>query len=321
MPASLTTQPIQPLDLGQGIDLREVIRIWLRGLGQVMFQRHAGTGLLFLIGMAVGSPWLAGGAALGGAIGPLLAGLLRRDRAAIADGLYGYNSALVGAAAGFFLPPNLTTLALAAGGAALAVPVTGLFRRLPFPAYTTAFVIVAWGMLLLAGNLGGSQPATAAPETVPPAGWAGLAEEVLAGLAEVMFSANAATGFCFLVGIFWSAWRQAIVAVAGAALGTCLAIYHGDPAGQLALGIYGYNAALAAMAAHLAWPSLVPAALAACVSVPLTEFFPSNFGVPALTSPFIMATWIVLLLLRLDRSLSPNKDHDQDHDKDHERCT
>ena len=67
------------------------------------------------------------------------------------------------------------------------------------------------------------------------------------------------------------------------------------------------------MAAWLAWPSLVPAALAACVSVPLTEFFPSNFGVPALTAPFIMAAWIVLLLLRLDRSLSPNKDH--------ERCT
>ena len=305
--------PEGPLVHGQAIDLQEAVRIWLRGLGQVMFQRHAGTGLLFLIGMAFGSPWLAVGAAVGGAIGPLVAWLLRRDRAAIADGLYGYNSALVGAAAGFFLPPNLTTLALAAGGAALAVPVTGLLRRLPFPAYTTAFVIVAWGMLLLAGDLGDRLPATAAAEPVLRPGWTGLAEEVLAGLAEVMFSANVASGVCFLAGIAWSAWRQAIVAVAGAALGTCLAIYHGDPAGQLALGIYGYNAALAAMAAWLAWPSLVPAALAACVSVPLTEFFPSNFGVPALTAPFIMAAWIVLLLLRLDRSLSPNKDH--------ERCT
>ena len=302
-----------PLARDQAVDLQEAIRIWLRGFGQVMFQRHAGTGLLFLIGMAFGSPWLAGGAAVGGMIGPLLAGLLRRDRAAIADGLYGYNSALVGAAAGFFLPPNLTTLVLAAGGAALAVPVTGLLRRLPFPAYTTAFVIVAWGMLLLAGDLGDRLPATAAAEPVLRPGWTGLAEEVLAGLAEVMFSANVLSGVCFLAGIAWSAWRQAIVAVAGAALGTCLAIYHGDPAGQLALGIYGYNAALAAMAAWLAWPSLVPAALAACVSVPLTEFFPSNFGVPALTAPFIMAAWIVLLLLRLDRSLSPSEDH--------ERCT
>ena len=106
--------PEGPLVHGQAIDLQEAVRIWLRGLGQVMFQRHAGTGLLFLIGMAFCSPWLAVGAAVGGAIGPLVAWLLRRDRAAIADGLYGYNSALVGAAAGFFLPPNLTTLALAA---------------------------------------------------------------------------------------------------------------------------------------------------------------------------------------------------------------
>lgn len=297
----------------RAVDLQEAVTIWLRGLAQVMFQRHAGTGLLFLIGMGLGSPWLAGGAALGGAIGPLVAWLLRRDRAAIADGLYGYNSALVGAAAGFFLPPNVTTLALAAGGAALAAPVTGLLRRLPFPAYTAAFVIVAWGMLIIAGDLGDCLPAKAAPERVLRSGWTGIAEEVFAGLAEVMFSANTLSGICFLVGIAWSAWRHALVAVVGALLGTCLAIYHGDPAGPLALGIYGYNAALAAMAAWLAWPSLVPAALAACVSVPLTELFPSRFGMPALTAPFIMATWIVLLLLRLDRSLNPNKDH--------ERCT
>ena len=295
------------------VHLRKAIAIWLRGLGQVMFQRHAGTGLFFLVGMALGSPWLSAGAAIGGAVGPLVAWLLRRDRAAIADGLYGYNSALVGAAAGFFLPPNVMTLALAAGGAALAVPVTGLLRRLPFPAYTTAFVIVAWGMLILAGDLGDRLPAAASPERVLRPGWTGLAEEVFAGLAEVMFSANALSGICFLVGIAWSAWRHALIAVVGAILGTFLALYHGDPAGQLALGIYGYNAALAAMAAWLARPSLVPAALAACVSVPLTEFFPSNFGVPTLTAPFIMAAWIVLLLLRLDRSLSPNEDH--------ERCT
>jgi urea transporter len=297
----------------RAVHLQEAVTIWLRGLGQVMFQRHAGTGLLFLVGMALGSPWLAAGAAVGGAIGPLVAWLLRRDRAAIADGLYGYNSALVGAAAGFFLPPNIMTLALAAGGAALAVPVTGVLRRLPFPAYTTAFVIVVWGMMTLAGDFGDRLPATAAAETVARPGWVGLAEKVFSGLAEVMFSANAASGACFLAGIAWSAWRHAVVAVVGALLGTCLAIYHGDPAGQLALGIYGYNAALAAMAAWLARSSLVPAALAAFVSVPLTEFFPSSFGVPALTAPFIMAAWIVLLLMRLDRSLSTSEDP--------ERCT
>jgi urea transporter len=307
------SEPREDLSVDLHVDLENAVKIWLRGLGQVMFQRHAGTGLLFLVGVSIGSPWLAGGAALGGAIGPLVAWLLRRDRVAIADGLYGYNSALVGAAAGFFLPLNAVTIALAAGGAALAVPVTGLLRRLPFPAYTAAFVVVAWGMLILAGDLDDRLPASVAAETVLRPGWAGLAEEVFAGLAEVMFSAHAASGLCFLAGIAWSAWRHAVVAVVGALLGTCLAIYHGDPAGQLALGIYGYNAALAAMAAWLARPSLVPAAVAAFVSVPLTEFFPSSFGVPALTAPFIMAAWIVLLLLRLDRSLSTSEDS--------ERCT
>jgi urea transporter len=122
-------------------------------------------------------------------------------------------------------------------------------------------------------------------------------------VAEVMFSASALSGGCFLAGIAVSCWRQAVVAVLGAVLGTVGAMYHSDPSGPLALGMYGYNAALAAMAAYLARPSLVPAALAALASVPLVEFFPTTLGVPALTAPFIMAAWIVLAFMAVDAAL------------------
>ena len=278
----------------------QALLVVLRGLGQVMFQRNALTGILFLAGMAVASPWLAVGAALGGVIGPIVAAALRFPHADIDDGIYGYNSALVGAAAAALLPPTMVTWGLAVVAAALAAPLTWLLRRqLHFPTYTTAFVLATWGMLLTAGLLADTPLPPPAPAVTKP-GWEGMADEIFAGVAEVMFSANAVSGICFLVGIALSSWRQAVVAVLGAALGTLGAMYHGDPAGAVALGIYGYNASLAALAAYLARPSLVPAALAAFASVPLVEFFPTTLGVPALTAPFIMAAWIVLAFMAID---------------------
>ena len=281
----------------------QTLLVVLRGLGQVMFQRHAVTGLLFLVGLAIASPWLAVGAGIGGVIGPLVAAALRLGSTDIEDGIYGYNSALVGISAAALLPPTVMTWGLAVAGAALAAPVTWLLRRqLHFPTYTTAFVLVTWGMLLAAGALG-DRPLPPPATAFARPGWEGFVDEVFAGVAEVMFSANAISGLCFLAGIAVSSWRQAVVAILGAALGMLGAMYHGDPSGAIALGIYGYNASLAALAAYLARPSLVPAALAAFASVPLVEFFPTTLGVPALTAPFIMSAWIVLAFMAIDTAL------------------
>jgi urea transporter len=279
-----------------------MLTVVLRGLGQVMFQRNAVTGLLFLAGMAIASPWLAAGAAVGAIIGPIVAALLNLGRSELEDGIYGYNSALVGAAAAALLPVTPLSWALAVGGAAAAAALTWLLRLARFPTYTAAFVLVTWGMVLVAG-LAGDRPPQPATMAVPKPGMAGFAEEVLAGVAEVMFSTSSISGLCFLAGIAVSSWRQAVVALFGAVLGTLGAMYHGDPSGPLALGMYGFNAALAAMAVFLVRPSLVPAALAALASVPLVEFFPLSTGLPSLTAPFIMAAWLVLALGAIDAVL------------------
>lgn len=293
------TGPLHPEVLG---------RVILRGLGQVMFQRNEFTGLLFLAGMAIASPWVAVGAAAGAVIGPLVALLLRFDRGEILDGLYGYNAALVGAAALSFLQFTPLTWGLALVGASVSVPLTWLLRRVvPFPTYTTAFVLTAWGLLFVADGLGDRQPeAPPKPATAVDARprWERFAAQVADGIAEVMFGANVATGACFLAGLAIGSWRHALVAVVGASLGTIVAAYHHDPQAQLDLGLYGYNAALAAIAGWLARPSWLAVIVAAAASVPLVEFFPAGLGFPALTAPFIMAAWIVLAILALDRGTS-----------------
>lgn len=273
--------------------------IVLRGVAQVMFQPHAGTGLLFVAGLAVGSPLVALGAFLGSAIGTGVALLLKFDRTELRDGIYGFNSALVGLALLVLLRPVPTTWALLVLGAALASIVTRLARQfVPFPTYTAPFVLVTWlALALVHGAAGKSIDRT--PPTAPRTP-ASFVESVLAGEAEVMLGSSAVTGFLFLAGIALSDWRHATLALIGSVVGTLQAIYHHDPSGSISLGLYGYNASLAAMAIWLSRSSLALSILAAVVSVPLTEFFPKTLGIPALTAPFVVASWIVLAFLALD---------------------
>jgi len=270
-------------------------RIVLRGPGQVMFQGHAVTGTLFLIGITVASPLMGAGAIIGAIIGPALAILTRLDREMIKEGIHGFNPVLVGAGTLFYLQPEPLTWMLLIAGCVLATFVTHLMRTyLKFPTYTAPFIVVTWLVIIIAHAIAGTaidvKPA-AGPDTP-----VGLVTEILRGPAEVIFGANILTGILFLVGIAISNWRHGVLALLGSVLGTLLAIYHNDPAASVSIGIYGYNASLAAMAVYLWRKSLLIPILAALISVPLTEFFPGSLEIPALTAPFVAASWIVIAI-------------------------
>jgi urea transporter len=288
-----------------GSSLDRLGRVLLRGVGQIIFQGHAGTGLLFLAGIAVTSRTLLLGALLGALVGPLTARLLRYDQSEIADGIFGYNATLVGIATLFYLDPHQpVTWWLLVGGAVVSVVLTEVLRRrLPFPAYTSAFIVTIWLVLMVAHGLDGTtidhKPEPAGSHRVPR----GFVGAMLAGEAEIMFGANVWTGLLFLAGIAWSNGRHALLTLIGTLVGTALAVYHNDPQETITIGIYGYNAALAALGIYLWRPSLLLPILAALVSVPLTEFFPKLLGIPALTAPFVLACWLLIAIGSLERRL------------------
>lgn len=275
------------------------LRIVLRGLGQVMFQGHAGTGLLFLIGIAFASPLMMVGALIGMIIGPVVALLSGFDRAEIEEGIHGFNPSLVGLATVFFLKPEPLTWVLLVVGCVTATFLTYLMRRyLKFPTYTAPFVLVTWLILIVAHGIAGTAiDVIPAPAEHTPIGFV---TELLYGVAEVMLGANMVTGILFLAGIALSNWRHGVLAIVGVIVGTLLAIYHNDPTEQIHLGLYGFNALLASIAVFLWRKSLLIPILAALISVPLTEFFPSWLGVPGLTAPFIAAAWIVITVGQLE---------------------
>lgn len=285
----------------------------LRGVGQVFFQENSLTGICFILGLAASSPLMAVAALAGSAIGLSTARVLKFDDAEIIAGIYGFNAALVGIATFFFFQLGVVSFSLMVAGCIAATVLTRLVRQYaPFPTYTTPFIVTTWALFFMGRALSVAQSAPGGPSASSD-----FLTAAAHGVAQVMFQASLWTTFFFLLGIALSEWRHALWVAAGAVFGTLLAYYHVTAAARtidperlveraltenIALGLYGYNATLAAVALFLWRRSLIPPLLGILISVPLTESFPL-VGLPALTAPFVLATWIVLALGQCDSCL------------------
>jgi urea transporter len=288
-----------------------------RGIGQVFFQENALTGACFALGIAISSPLMGLGAVVGSAIGLATARVLKFDPGEIAAGIFGFNAALVGIATFFFFRPDVSSLGLMLVGCVAAALLTRLLRGfLPFPTYTSPFVLTTWVLFLIGPTVGADWVGPGDPVA------AGSAFRAVAnGISQVMFQANLVTAALFVLGIALNDWRHGLWVVAASAMGVLVANYHVTPAMRaldperlvqrflsenIALGLYSYNATLPALALFIWRRSLIPALLGVLLSVPLTELVPM-VGLPALTAPFILATWIVLVLGWFDETYLRSK--------------
>lgn len=131
-------------------DILEKIKILFRGIGQVMFQNNAWSGVLMLAGIACNSLYMAGLALLGTVVSTSTARIAGYSCEDIRNGLYGFNGTLVGIAVGVFMNISVWAFMLLIIGAALSTWVMRLFQRQRFvPGYTAPFILVTWLLLLL----------------------------------------------------------------------------------------------------------------------------------------------------------------------------
>ena len=199
---------------GEGFAARlpAFVREVLTGIGQCMLQGDPRTGLLFVIGVTVSSPRVALGAVLGAIAGTAWSRVRRYDGAARAQGLHGFNAALVGAATALLLEPGwLTWLAVALACAVTTELAEAARRRLPFAVYTAPFVAATWLLLFVADVLG--IPSAA----LEPIGFDSLAKGVAAGVGQVFFVDSELSGLLLVLGIAAANWSAAMWAVAGSA--------------------------------------------------------------------------------------------------------
>lgn len=280
------------------------LRALLNGFSQIFLHSHPGCGLLVVLALAIGAPELLGGALLGGLSSMLAARRRGCPQADIDSGLYGYNGVLLGLLLGvqFGWSPRVALLIILSAGLSSLLLAPWLQRRRErqwLPALTFPFVALSWLLLWLAAPLH-LQPQTNPAAVAHSLDWlAGLAATAR-GLGQVIFLDAPLAGLCLWLGLLLAERRAALWALLGSAAGLGLALYQGWAQHSALSGLYGYNAALAAIALSQVhrgpWAPLLGIVLALLLQPGFAAL-----GLPPLTMPFILACWLIQASQRLLR--------------------
>lgn len=270
-----------------------------RGIGQVMFQNNALSGLLMLIGIFLNS-WQMGILALSGnIISTLTAHFSGYGRDDIKNGLYGFNGTLVGIAVGVFMELSLGSLLLMVVAACISTWIARLLNlQRSLPGFTAPFILSVWMLLgfcswIMPDILLVSDTVTDATQGI------NYFQTFSFGIGQVMFQGNIWTGLLFLIGILINSRTAAFYTVIGALFSIPLAILLGIDAETLNMGLMGYNGVLCAIAlGDRTLKSLVWDSCSVLLST-LLQIIGMNLEITTLTAPFVVSVWIIMGIQKL----------------------
>ena len=275
------------------------IHSFLCSFSQIMLQRSAVTGLLFIVGIGINSPTMLFGATTAVISALLVAQLFQFNTYAISNGLYGFNAALVGTAVFFFLPVNIFSFSLVILGGVVSTVIMHFMLHFTaaklsgFPAFTAPFIISTWLLLLLINAVGIDTTVIKVADNSE-----GDIYAIIRGIGQIMLQGYWLSGIAFIAGLVLHSYKSATWAIIGSVAGLFIArIFHFPE--ELALqGLYGFNASLTAIAlaarfSNKQWPIVIGIVL----SVLLTRAF-ELLSIAALTAPFVLASWLVIGLAK-----------------------
>lgn len=312
------------------VQLKDGLRTILRGIGQVMFQCNAWTGLLFLAGIFWGSyecglPQVAWGAVVG-VFASTLAGYALGEPASDGDqGLWGFNGVLVGCAFPTFMPNNWLMWVSIIFFAALSTWVRRGFNNVMAPwkvnSLTFPFVFLTWVFLLACRMFDTMQPVGLSHPGIEEAsgfaldcGFGHLVVYWLKGIAQVFLVNSWVTGIFFLAALFIGNVWAGVWGAVGSAISLALAILFKANGADIADGLYGFSPVLTGIAIGMTFYKVNLRSAAWAVLAIVATFFVQAamdilmqaWGLPTLTGPFCVATWLFLLPLYKFTSDSPD---------------
>ena len=217
----------------------------------------------------------------------------------LATGMHGLNPSLIAIALPSFFETgwmNFEMWGVLLVCVALAIVLVHvLVAVLPFPIIIVPFLVIFWGLWILEPHVDFLQPLQT-PSVMSSAVFEPVAALFLS-LGQGLLSPTIVSGALFFVGVLASSWRSALIAVIGAALGTAVAAFysHVDIV-AVDQGLYGFNGVLAGVGAYVIVGGgvrlAILGALVATILIPVV----SQFGVPSLSAPFVLAIWLLLAL-------------------------
>lgn len=283
----------------------------LRGVGQVVFVNNATSGMIMLGGLAIGDPYLAALAAVGTVSATAAAAASGLDKDSLQDGLFGYNGCLVGAAVSVFLSPLPDVLeyptcmlavtsgltATVVGGAASPFVAAALKPAMgSVPQWTLAFNFVTLSMLLRSKPFAGMPPAgppTPVMSLSSEQFWTMAINAPFKGVSQIFVVESSLTGAALLGGIALYSPGLAGHALLGSSIGALSGAALGVDAGEISIGLWGFNSALTSTAVGVFYcHSMQAVALSAGGAAATAVLFGAlktvfgGWDAPCLTLPF-----------------------------------
>lgn len=299
--------------------LLNFLKVSLRGAGQVMFQNNIWTGVLFLIGIFVGShiegyPMVAYGAVVGLIVSTITGYILPLPREDGEQGLWGFNGILVGCAFFTFLGNTpftwfalilcamLTTWARTGFNNVLA-PYKVNSLTFPFVFMTWIFLFSVREMQNLPGEYLSAPSLTVHLTSFSQLSFLDLIKYCLQGISQVFLINSWVTGLLFLIGLFISNKWAGIWAIIASVLALTFAIAFKASESSVVDGLYGFSATLTGIAIGMTffqpnWKSAIWAIIAIITTIFIQAAMNAiltPYGIPSLTAPFCIATWLFLL--------------------------
>lgn len=297
---------------------KEFPRTTLRGVGQVMFQDNMWTGLLFLCGIfwgaySEGLRLVAWGALVGVLASTLTGYILKLPDQKGAQGLWGFNGALVGCAFPTFLGETwamwIALILCAAMTTWVRSGLDNIMSKWGVSSLTFPFVISTYIFLLAARYFNGMPPTNLASPELPVGGtplldmqFFDLVKYWLKGISQVFLIDCWVTGIFFLAALAVSSWRACFWAAVASAISLFIAIVWHGPGIDISKGLYGFSAVLTGIAlgatfCNFSWKSAIWCVLGIVstvfVQAAMNAFF-APMGLPTLTGPFCVTTWFFL---------------------------
>lgn len=272
----------------------------LKGISQIMLQENTLTGILFLLGIFLGSWQMGVGAIVATASGTLTAKLLKYDENQIQQGLYGFSAALVGVALTFLFEATWLIWVLVVIGGSIAAIIQHFFIIKKIPVFTLPFILVTWACVFLLHKytqIGASDVLTAAPSLDDLDDFSTSTN----GFGEVIFQGGFLSGLIIFVAVFINSPIAALYGLLASLLGASLSHHYGEAPESVHLGLFSFNLVLSAIvfagikkmdgvwvliAVLITWGLNV-----AMVDTGILDAFGGVF-----TFPFVAGTWLTLIL-------------------------
>ena len=278
--------------------IHNLLLILGRGIGQVMFQNNALSGLFMLIGIFLNSWQMGILAVCGNIISTLTAHFSGYKYDDIKNGLYGFNGTLVGIAVGVFLQLSVGSLIMLIIASALSTWIAYFFNQQRLiPGFTAPFILAVWGMLGVCSWL-----ISVSYTVIDTTQNINYFQAFCLGIGQVMFQGNTVlAGLFFLIGILINSRKATLYTILGALLPIPLAILLEVDATNLNAGLMGYNGVLCAIAlGGTTWKSGVWAGCSVLLSTAL-QILGMGLGIITLTAPFVISVWIIIMIQKAMR--------------------